>query len=53
MTSYAEALAELCQAKLPDFVAERKRLSKELKAAGDSAGAGVLPCIKTAAVSGG
>ena len=39
MTSYAEALAELCQAKLPDFVAERKRLSKELKAAGDSAGA--------------
>ena len=38
MKSYDEALAELSQAKLEDFVEERKRLAKELKQAGDAEG---------------
>src|SRR5690349_11150689 len=38
-TSYEQAISELFQAPHERFVAERKRLSSELKAAGDKAGA--------------
>ena len=39
MSGYDEALATLYRAPLGDFVSERKRLAKELKASGDSEGA--------------
>lgn len=38
MSRYDEAVAELSQAKLENFVEERKRLAKELKQAGDADG---------------
>jgi hypothetical protein len=40
--SYARAVAELYQAPLASFVADRKRLAGELKAAGDKEGAAAL-----------
>ncbi len=39
MSGYDEALATLYRAPLGDFVSERKRLAKDLKASGDSEGA--------------
>jgi hypothetical protein len=42
MTDFETAIAELYRAPLGDFVAERKRLSAELKAGGDTPGAGRL-----------
>ena len=39
MAAYERALQHLYQTPLPDFVAQRKRLAAELRAAGDAAGA--------------
>ena len=49
--AYDDALQELSQAALSQFVAERKRLAGELKAAGDAAGAKRLLARKRPTVS--
>jgi hypothetical protein len=50
-TPYDDAIAALYRAPLEDFVAERKRLAKELGAAGDKSGAALLVKLSRPSVS--